>query len=119
MEDFLGYCRQRLADDPHLWSTTFLDEVVELGFAGSYQAFTASVRRRELRPFCQACAANKHKDRSVIDHPAGQEASGTGWSCPTRRSIAGSVTRRICCSGCCRIRAGGVHGWPRPRTNRT
>ncbi len=74
MEDFLGYCRQRLADDPHLWSTTLFDEVVELGFAGSYQAFTASVRRHELRPFCQACAANKNKDRSVIDHPAGQEA---------------------------------------------
>jgi transposase len=40
MEDFLDYCRQRLADDPHLWSTTLFDEVVELGFAGSYQAFT-------------------------------------------------------------------------------
>lgn len=35
MEDFLGYCRQRLADDPHLWSTTLFDEVVDLGFAGS------------------------------------------------------------------------------------
>jgi hypothetical protein len=33
MEDFLDYCRQRLADDPHLWSTTLFDEVVELGFA--------------------------------------------------------------------------------------
>ena len=35
MEDFLGYCRQRLADDPHLWSTTLFDEVVDLGFTGS------------------------------------------------------------------------------------
>src|SRR3954451_6572365 len=26
MEDFLAYCRQRLADDPHLWSTTLFDE---------------------------------------------------------------------------------------------
>ena len=57
MEEFLGYCRQRLADDPHLWSTTLFDEVVELGFTGSYQAFTASVRRHELRPRCAACAA--------------------------------------------------------------
>jgi transposase len=73
MEDFLAYCRQRLADDPHLWSTTLFDEVVGLGFAGSYPAFTASVRRHELRPRCAACAANKHKDRSVIEHPAGQE----------------------------------------------
>jgi hypothetical protein len=72
MTGFLGYCRQRLVDDPHLWSTTLFDEVVALGFGGSYQAFTASVRRHELRPRC-ACAANKHKDRSVIEHPAGQQ----------------------------------------------
>jgi hypothetical protein len=49
------------------------DEVVALGFAGSYQAFTASIRRHELRPRCAACAANKNKDRAVIEHPAGQE----------------------------------------------
>ena len=73
MEDFLGYCRQRLADDPHLWSTTLFDEVVDLGFTGSYQAFTASVRRHELRPRCAACAAARSKDRSVIDHPPGEE----------------------------------------------
>ena len=73
MTDFLAYCRQRLADDPHLWSTTLFDEVVDLGFGGSYQAFTASIRRHELRPRCAACAANKHKDRSVIEHPAGEE----------------------------------------------
>lgn len=76
LEDFLGYCRQRLADDPHLWSTTLFDEVVALGFAGSYPAFTASIRRHELRPYCQACAANRNKDRSVIEHPAGEE---TQW----------------------------------------
>jgi hypothetical protein len=50
LEEFVGYCRQRLADDPHLWSTTLFDEVVELGYEGSYQAFTAGVRRHELRP---------------------------------------------------------------------
>lgn len=73
MADFLDYCRQRLADDPHLWSTTLFDEVVDLGFGGSYQAFTAAVRRHQLRPRCAACAANKNKDRSVIEHPAGGE----------------------------------------------
>jgi hypothetical protein len=30
MEDFLGYCRQRLADDPHLWSTTFFPSMFEV-----------------------------------------------------------------------------------------
>ena len=54
MVDFLGYCRW-LADYPHLWSTTLFDEIVALGFAGSYQAFTAALRRHELRPYCQAC----------------------------------------------------------------
>ena len=73
MSDFVDYCRQRLSDDPHLWSTTLFDEVVGLGFAGSYQAFTASIRRHELRPRCAACAAAKNKDRSLIEHPAGQE----------------------------------------------
>ncbi len=76
MADFLGYCRQRLADDRHLWLTTLFDEVVELGFTGSYQALSASVRKHELRPQCAACAANRSKDRSVIEHPAGQE---TQW----------------------------------------
>ncbi len=73
MNDFLAYCRQRLADDPHLWSTTLFDEVTALGFAGSYQAFTAAIRRHELRPRCAACAANRNKDRSVIEHPPGEE----------------------------------------------
>lgn len=76
MVDYLGYCRQRLVDDPHLWSTTLFDEVTALGFTGSYQAFTAAVRKHELRPRCHACAANRNKDRSVIEHPAGQE---TQW----------------------------------------
>jgi transposase len=76
MAEFLDYCRQRLADDPHLWSTTLFDEVVALGFGGSYPAFTAAVRRHELRPRCAACAANRATDRAVIEHPPGQE---TQW----------------------------------------
>jgi transposase len=74
--DFLGYCRQRLVDDPHLWSMTLFEEVAALGFTGSYQAFTASVRKHELRPRCAACEANRNKDRSVIEHPPGEE---TQW----------------------------------------
>jgi hypothetical protein len=31
VEEFVGYCRQWLADDPHLWSTTLFDEIVGLG----------------------------------------------------------------------------------------
>ena len=76
LAEFVGYCRQRLADDPHLWLTTLFDEVTALGYAGSYQAFTAAVRRHQLRPWCEACAAAKSLDRSVIAHPPGEE---TQW----------------------------------------
>ena len=57
LTEYLGYCRRRLADDPHLWLTTLFDELTELGFGGSYQALSAGVRRHELRPRCAACAA--------------------------------------------------------------
>jgi SAM-dependent methyltransferase len=98
MEDFLGYCRQRLADDPHLWSTTLFDEVVGLGFTGSYQAFTGSVRRHELRPRCVACAAARSKDRSVIEHPAGRETPvGLARCCRTRPRVG---VRRHRASAC-------------------
>ena len=43
--EFVEYCRRRLADDPHVWLTTLFDEVVDLGYRGSYPTFTASVRR--------------------------------------------------------------------------
>jgi transposase len=76
LAEFVGYCRQRLVDDPHLWLTTLFDEVTGLGYAGSYQAFTAAVRRHQLRPRCQACAAAKSRDRALIAHPAGEE---TQW----------------------------------------
>jgi transposase len=76
LAEFVGYCRQRLADDPHLWLATLFGEVAGLGYDGSYQAFTAAVRRHGLRPRCQACAAAKTRDRSVIEHPAGEE---TQW----------------------------------------
>jgi transposase len=76
LAEFVGYCRQRLADDPHLWLTTLFDEVAGLGYAGSYQALSAAVRRHRLRPRCEACAAAKTRDRAVIEHPAGEE---TQW----------------------------------------
>jgi transposase len=94
LAEVVDYCRQRLADDPHLWLTTLFDEVVELGYAGSYQAFTAGVRRHELRPRCQTCAAAKTRDRAVIDHPAGEE---TQWDWlelpdpPARWGFAGTA----------------------------
>lgn len=89
-EEFAEYCRLRLAADPHLWATTLFDEVVALGYAGSYQAFTRAIRVRSLRPVCQACTGAKSRDRAVIAHPPGEETQWdwlelpdppAGWDC--------------------------------------
>src|SRR5215208_510763 len=70
-EPFAAYVGQRLADDRHVWASTLFDEVVELGYAGSYPSFTRALRDRELRPVCPACAAGQHRESAIIDHPAG------------------------------------------------
>lgn len=74
--EFEQYCRLRLAADPHLWATTLFDEVVELGYAGSYPSFVRTIRTKALRPVCRSCSAAKTTDRAVIAHPAGEE---TQW----------------------------------------
>lgn len=76
VEPFVGYCRQRLADDPHLWASTLLDELVELGYRGSYPSLTAAIRALGLRPHCEPCHAVRGRDVAIIDHPAGEE---TQW----------------------------------------
>ncbi|MFB6784991.1 hypothetical protein ACFCX0_49245 [Streptomyces sp. NPDC056352] len=43
----MDYCRQRVADDPHLWASTLFDEVVQLGYRGAYSTFTGALRRYE------------------------------------------------------------------------
>lgn len=70
---FLDYCRQRLADDPHLWSTTLFDELKGLGYQGGYSTFTRGLRRYQVRPHCDPCHASTGRDRAVIDHPPGEE----------------------------------------------
>jgi transposase len=73
IDPFVEYCRIRLADDPHLWASTLLDELQPLGYGGSYQSLTAAIRRLGLRPACTACHAAKGRDVAVIDHPPGAE----------------------------------------------
>jgi transposase len=75
-EAFVAYVSQRLADDRHLWASTLFDEVVELGYAGSYPSFTRALRTRALRPTCPACIAGCHRESSIIEHPPGEE---TQW----------------------------------------
>jgi len=70
---FVGYLRQRLADDPHVWATALFDEVVSLGFDRSYPTFTRGLRAHRLRPHCEPCASSRGRDHAVIAHPPGQE----------------------------------------------
>jgi transposase len=74
--EYVEYCRLRLGADPHLWATTLFDEVVALGYGGSYPSFTRAIRERALRPVCAACKQNSSADRAVIEHPPGAE---TQW----------------------------------------
>jgi transposase len=49
MGEFLGYCRQRLADDPHLWATALHDElgrvsrILRLGFGRHHRCMIATI----------------------------------------------------------------------------
>jgi len=75
-EVFAPYCAQRLSDDPHLWASTLFDELVDLGYAGSYPTMTRQLRVRALRPACEPCRPAKGRPIAVIDHPPGEE---TQW----------------------------------------
>lgn len=45
---YLEYCRQRLADDPHLWASTPFGEVIGLGYTGGCSTFTGALRRFQV-----------------------------------------------------------------------
>ncbi|MBE1608155.1 Mu transposase domain-containing protein [Actinopolymorpha pittospori] len=75
-EPFIGYCRERLVEDPHLWAQTLFDEVTKLGYARSYPSFTRQLRTQRLRPHCEPCSPAKGRPAAVIEHPAGEE---TQW----------------------------------------
>ena len=70
---FLEYCRLRLNDDPHLWSSVLFDEVVALGYLGGYSTFTRALRRHQVRPHCEPCHRSDGRDVAIIEHPAGEE----------------------------------------------
>lgn len=87
---FVEYCRIRLADDPHLWASALLDELRELGYAGSYPSLTAAIRGQGLRPHCEPCQASRGRDAAIISHPPGEETQfdwlelpspPPGWGC--------------------------------------
>jgi transposase len=70
---FERYVRARLLEDPHLWGSTLYDEVTALGYPRSYVTFVREIRRRALRPRCEACAGVKGRPTIEIEHPPGEE----------------------------------------------
>jgi transposase len=70
---FEPYVRERLREDPHLWGTTLYDEALLLGYPRSYVTFVRELRRRKLRPRCEACLGVRGRPTIEIAHPAGEE----------------------------------------------
>ena len=70
---FVPYLRARFADNAHIWATALFDEVVPLGYEGSYPSFVRQLRQAELRPHCEACAGVKGREYIEIAHPPGEE----------------------------------------------
>jgi transposase len=94
---FVAYVTARLTEDPHLWAVTLFDELVPLGFTGSYPTLTRQVRLRGLRPACTACAHVTKRPNAVIEHPPGEETQfdwvelpdpPAHWGFPTKRAYA-------------------------------
>jgi hypothetical protein len=71
--DCSAYLTARFVDDPHLWASALYDEVVGLGYSGSYVSFARQIRLAGLRPHCEACSRVKGRETIKIDHPAGEE----------------------------------------------
>jgi transposase len=70
---FEPYVRERLREDPHVWGSTLYDEAVALGYPRSYVTFVREIRRRALRPRCEACAGVKGRATIEIEHAPGEE----------------------------------------------
>jgi transposase len=79
---FAGYVKARFVDDPHVWASALFDEVVPLGYGGSYVSFARQLRLAGLRPHCEACSGVKGRETIEIDHPAGDEIQ---WDWAERR----------------------------------
>jgi transposase len=91
---FEEYARARLGEDPHLWASALHDELVELGYARSYQVLTRELRRRALRPRCEACAGTRGRVTVEIAHPPGEELQfdwlelgGAAWAAGGRADL--------------------------------
>jgi transposase len=86
---FVVYIKARFVDDPHVWATALFDEVVPLGYTGSYPSFARQLRVAGLRPHCEACTGVKGRETIEIAHPAGEEIQ---WDWAERRNAPWGAT---------------------------
>jgi len=73
LEPYREYLAARFTDNAHIWASSLYDEVVPLGYGGSYVSFARQLRLAELRPHCEACAGVAGRETIEIEHPAGAE----------------------------------------------
>ena len=93
---YITYCRQRLADDPHLRSGALLAEITGLGFPGTQRTFCRALERHEVQPHpCPHChvarisgyyplAEARHPQPSPLPAPAAPVNGETLASFPGR-----------------------------------
>jgi transposase len=67
------YVIARFTDDHHVWGTVLFEEVLALGYDQSYPTFARQIRKRGLRPHCEACTGVNGRDTIEIDHPPDEE----------------------------------------------
>jgi transposase len=67
------YVIARFTDDHHVWGTVLFEEVLALGYDQSYPTFARQIRKRGLRPHCEACTGVNGRDTIEIEHPPGEE----------------------------------------------
>ncbi|MGP9837809.1 hypothetical protein [Arthrobacter sp. 179] len=70
---FEDYIRARLAEDPHLWAQTLMDELHKLDFSLSYQSLKRQICERNLRPPFRSCKNVLQRPNAIIVHPPGAE----------------------------------------------
>ena len=73
LAEYEKYLSARFTDDHHVWGTVLFEEVKGLGYSQSYPTFVRQVRKKGLRPHCEACSGVKGRDTIEIDHPPGEE----------------------------------------------
>jgi transposase len=86
---FAGYVKARFVDDPHVWASALFDEVVPLGYGGSYVSFARQLRLAGWRPHCERCSGVKGRETVEIVHPAGEEIQ---WDWAERRNAPWGAT---------------------------